>query len=158
MAKVCSKCGVEKEDCEFRLGRNVCKLCVVAQTKKWRHDNRARFLASHAEYQRTYRRDHPEVESRKARKYRLKSKYELTQEQYDALFAEQSGCCGLCGRLAGEETLAVDHDHDTGEVRRPLCGKCNKGLGLFDDNPELLEKAAEYVRKFRRPRLEVVHG
>jgi hypothetical protein len=65
---------------------------------------------------------------------------------------EQDNKCILCGSegfLIGKnnhnEKLAVDHCHETGKVRRLLCHNCNRGLGLFKDNPELLRKAAEYV-------------
>lgn len=50
--------------------------------------------------------------------------------------------CVICG---SEETLVVDHDHNTGLVRGMLCNRCNLGLGHFRDDPLLLEFAAQYL-------------
>lgn len=52
--------------------------------------------------------------------------------------------CVICG---SDEPLVVDHDHKTGQVRGMLCNHCNRGLGHFRDDPELLEFAAQYVRE-----------
>jgi len=54
--------------------------------------------------------------------------------------------CVICG---SEEPLVIDHDHQTGKVRGMLCNHCNRGLGHFRDDPELLEFAAQYVRETR---------
>jgi len=50
--------------------------------------------------------------------------------------------CTICGE---EESLVVDHDHKTNQIRGMLCNRCNKGLGLFRDNPDLLEYARIYL-------------
>lgn len=50
--------------------------------------------------------------------------------------------CVICG---AEGDLVVDHDHSNGAVRGMLCGHCNRGLGHFRDDPQLLEFARMYL-------------
>lgn len=57
---------------------------------------------------------------------------------------KEGKACELCGAT---EDLAVDYCHTRGKIRGVLCQPCNKGLGFFRDNPELMERAAEYVRR-----------
>ena len=81
------------------------------------------------------------------RKHDLKKKYGLSLEEYFSMIDQQGGICAVCsGPPVGHGHLVVDHDHKTGTVRKLLCDKCNLGLGYFNDNPELMEKAAAYVR------------
>jgi hypothetical protein len=67
----------------------------------------------------------------------------LTVEQRAQMIEQQGGACAICREPV---TLTVDHDHQTQIVRGLLCRHCNWGLGQFKDNPELLERAALYVR------------
>ena len=78
--------------------------------------------------------------------------YGITEAEYEAKKVEQGHRCYICGSegfMIGTnnhtEKLAVDHNHNTGNVRKLLCHNCNRGLGLFQDNAELLRKAAEYL-------------
>lgn len=66
----------------------------------------------------------------------------MTMNERRRRIASQSGKCGICGK---EATLCRDHDHTTGADRGFICGDCNKGLGFFKDNPEILESAATYL-------------
>lgn len=81
---------------------------------------------------------------------RLRQKYGMSQEQYEALHEAQGGLCSICGKPqdpAGTITrLVVDHDHASNRVRALLCDACNRGLGFFLDDPALLEAAAQYLR------------
>jgi hypothetical protein len=50
--------------------------------------------------------------------------------------------CSICG---AREDIVGDHDHETGEFRGLLCGRCNVGIGMLGDSPERLRQAAEYL-------------
>lgn len=50
--------------------------------------------------------------------------------------------CTICG---DEDDLVIDHDHKSNKIRGILCNRCNKGLGLFRDNPDFLEYARIYI-------------
>jgi hypothetical protein len=90
----------------------------------------------------------------------------LTVSVYKEKWAEQDGRCAICrteetvrGSTGRVRRLAIDHDHESGEVRGLLCHACNVALGLFDDDPELLEAAAGYLRAAaRRVALHVMEG
>lgn len=83
--------------------------------------------------------------------------YGVSRQQYLDMLKAQGGRCAICGRTADDVTsgdprqkeLSVDHCHATGKVRALLCAGCNTGLGKFFDNPDLMEKAARYVRDYQ---------
>jgi len=70
-------------------------------------------------------------------------KYSITKEQWEELAAKQEGKCAICLRYL---PLRVDHNHATGKVRGLLCHSCNLGIGIFEDDPDRLQRASEYVR------------
>ena len=86
------------------------------------------------------------------RKNKLKKKYGIDSKDYDAMLRKQDGLCAICKkpetsvRSGKFLLLAVDHCHKTGRVRGLLCSACNRGLGLFYDNPFSLDTAAKYLR------------
>lgn len=61
----------------------------------------------------------------------------------------QGNKCMLC-KKDFDQTADVDHCHVTGKYRSILCRKCNGGLGQFNDDPELLRRAANYIEFYRR--------
>ena len=80
--------------------------------------------------------------------------YSLTPERYDAILEAQGGGCGICERKPGQRRLAVDHDHaccpgktSCGEcVRGLLCWSCNKYLQHIRDDPETMQRGANYMQ------------
>jgi len=84
----------------------------------------------------------------KERANNLKRMFGMSLETYDEKLKAQGGVCAICGGLCKSgKRLAVDHNHTTGKIRDLLCGNCNGGLGKFLDNPELLLKAADYLKE-----------
>ena len=87
-------------------------------------------------------------EKERQRQNKLKKRYGITAQQYDEMYAAQSGCCAICGKHQTQlkKSLAVDHDHKTGQVRGLLCFDCNTGIGKLQDDEQLILNAARYIR------------
>lgn len=87
-------------------------------------------------------------------RHRLR-KYGLTGSQVDDIIANQGGRCPICSKTISRDQCHIDHDHaccaggnSCGEcVRGILCGNCNSGLGLFNDDMESIARALEYLQK-----------
>lgn len=123
-AGVCTNCGRQRDS-----GNQLCMRCGATSrraSEKWK--------AAQTDYD---------------KKKALRRKYGLTMEQWDSLFAAQGHACELCRTTAPVGGWTVDHDHASGRVRAILCRLCNIGLGSFRDDPELLERAAAYLRKHK---------
>lgn len=88
-------------------------------------------------------------ERQKERSFRaLMKKYGISPEVYEQERIKQEYSCYLCGEHEDKQPhkrLHVDHCHTTGKYRGLLCNKCNAGLGFFNDNIAVLQKAIEYI-------------
>jgi len=74
--------------------------------------------------------------------------YGIGFEEYDAMLAKQNGLCAICGKEPSlKRRLAIDHCHKTNVVRGLLCLKCNKGIGLLNDDTTTMSKAIEYINR-----------
>ncbi len=90
----------------------------------------------------------------------------ITQSQVndvrDRLLVGQGGECALCG-ITETPDWHLDHDHRCCSrnrrcwncVRGVLCRRCNVALGMFDDDPESLRRAAGYLESSSRMNLSV---
>ena len=134
-----------------------CKKCDTAYRRKWLASNPER-KARYNEYSRSYHLEHRERRLKQMREWKrrnplrvklandLRHRQGLTPDEYRELIAAQEGQCAICGdRPSASKSLAVDHCHETGIIRGALCDRCNLGLGLLRDNPEILRAAAHYV-------------
>ena len=85
------------------------------------------------------------------RNYSLLKTYSISHEEYLCMLEKQDGKCYICkfkesDLLGGKKHLCVDHCHKTKRVRGLLCDKCNRGIGLLQDSPEILFNAYLYLK------------
>ena len=95
---------------------------------------------------RTYREKNREALSWAKRLY----KYGITKEQYLTMYQQQNGLCAIClgpCRDSRNRSMAVDHCHVTGRIRGLLCSPCNTAIGMLQDSPVMLRRAADYLEK-----------
>lgn len=117
-----------------------CRKCVSIRASKWQAEHPDRVL--------NYRRAHYNVD-------------------FNDLWSKQDGKCALCGdtmlpRGKGPKSVVIDHDHNCCPPRPgragASCGKCVRGLlhrdcnlllGRLEKNPGYLQRAEDYLRRWR---------
>lgn len=118
--------------------------------------------AAAREYQRVkqakYRALHPEKRSATQRRSEMIRRFGITPERYAEMLAAQSGLCQICkDPPKPTKRLCIDHDHSccAGQiktcgrcVRGLLCDRCNRGMGLFGDDPVVLAAVIEYLTQW----------
>jgi hypothetical protein len=121
-------------------GEKLCIDCNIHKPISDFHKNKKKYLSSvcincSKERSKAYHKSYYKYE-----------KYGITKEEFDRIQTAQLGECAICNKPIFQEGH-IDHCHATGKVRGILCGKCNKGLGLFDDNINYLTNAIKYLTK-----------
>jgi hypothetical protein len=133
--KKCATCGEVKAPenfypCKGRKDslQTSCKDCGRKHSRRWQADNRTPASTKNS---------------------MLKSKYNLTLDDYHNLLDQQGGKCACCGTTdpRGKGTFHVDHCHETGHIRGLLCHSCNVGIGHLGDNLQGILQAAMYLSK-----------
>jgi len=141
--KSCSECGKEKDLEDFPKNRNglhgrhsLCKECHNKASRE-RYENQKRGTSNKRVPGYDYRSSY------------LKRVYGISVAQYEELLEKQHHCCAVCGKHENEEkkSLAVDHNHKTGEVRGLLCNYCNHRLVSRHTDGNLLRKIADYIEQ-----------
>jgi len=80
-------------------------------------------------------------------------KFGITMKQYCDMLLAQDGKCAICKQVETAtrngkiKTLAVDHCHDTGNIRGLLCAQCNTMIGKAKDDRNILLSAVKYLDK-----------
>lgn len=135
----CKTCEEVKPSSEFRKDkamksgyRSTCRACLSEQDRVRYHARRK----TNPDYQESNRNS------------RYKYLYGITTEDYNLLLEKQHHKCALCKRHDDEfkTRLAVDHDHNTGEIRGLLCRGCNLALGRLGDTEESLLRVIKYLK------------
>ena len=145
--KICNKCNVIKSFEDFykqKKGKfglcGRCKECMQAYYNKRYSENPDKIRA----IQKKYYDNNPTAK----RNTMLKYYYKLSREEYDILLMKQNNSCGICKTHINDlnRDFDVDHSHETNKIRGLLCPKCNKGMGLFNDDVKLLENCLKYLK------------
>lgn len=94
----------------------------------------------------------------------LKKLYGLSLEDWDEMVIRQAGRCGNPGcnvQMTKAKEPHVDHAHVPNYRKLPqhekkmlvrglLCGRCNTGIGQFDDDEKKLAGAIQYLTQHKR--------
>jgi hypothetical protein len=115
---------------------------VRAKQRAWWRTPKGK--AYQAKYQARYRAS-PKGKIYKTRN-NIKHTYGIDLENFQAQMEHQDGVCPITGRAPTEHRrFDIDHCHATGKLRGLIYWKINRGLAWFNDNPEWLRRAAEYL-------------
>ena len=140
--KTCNRCGEKKPKELFYGAYAFCIECRKIGCKKYYNEHKKELnLRQRERYAKS-----PTLRLG----YKLKA-HRLTINDYNVLLGQQAGKCAICKNGETEcykgkkRRLAVDHCHKTGQIRGLLCGKCNKALGLLQDNPQFITNALIYL-------------
>jgi hypothetical protein len=152
LSKTCVRCGETKPMDGFKNRkdskdgrRNDCRRCSMVREELRRKQPavKAKMLAAQSARR---KRNYDPLANKNGM---LRWRFGITLKEYDAMLAEQSGGCAICGGV-DTRALAVDHDHQTGQVRALLCGPCNTGIGHLGDDPKRILAAAAYLLRYKK--------
>lgn len=124
-------------------GKGRCQECY----KRWYHN-----LDSVKEKRKIYQDKNKDRYAASCRQTHMKKKYGLGIDSYESMLSSQNGLCAICGNLETAiingkiKNLCIDHDHVTGKIRGLLCQNCNQMIGHGQDNSEILEAGAAYLK------------
>lgn len=136
-------------------GSKVCADCKMAQSvdnfKLLKHTNRRYSYCTACSYERERKRWRSLPQKEQRAKW-LKSKFDLTWDEYISMYAAQNKTCAIClipisivSKGRNHTTACVDHCHSSGKIRGLLCNHCNRALGLLKDNLETIKRMEKYL-------------
>lgn len=130
-------------------GKGLCGSCYNASLINRTDEIRAKCLKAHREKAKVRRDNGDKVEwSEKQRNRMLRHRYGIDHAQYMAMLAAQNNGCAICGKTGGDTRatrLYVDHNHETGGVRKLLCAGCNSAVGMVEKGPSFLASIFAYL-------------
>lgn len=124
---------------------------LKAQIKKYKIENKEKVEESAL----LWRNKNPDKVKRYQRASNLKQSFGISIKEYDQMAEKQNNLCAICEkpetfihhRTNRPAKLSVDHCHATSKVRQLLCKKCNSGIGLFNEDVNVIQNAIKYLEK-----------
>jgi hypothetical protein len=141
----CNRCGRTLPEPQFE-GYHLCRRCRTIQDElavlNARPGSRLAKVRAAVELVESLRAERTRVLIQERRGH----KYNFSREQLRALTEAQQNRCAICDCPPdADQVLHLDHDHESGEARGLLCMHCNIGIGFLRDDPDLLERAYDYL-------------
>lgn len=150
LTKTCKICKEDKPLTDFYKVKiwcsSYCKVCNNEKGRRWSKENPEKKL----EGCRSWRERNPGKGEFASWRSLIKGKYGITPEIFQNMLDKQNGVCVICGsgQLRNKTNrLCIDHIKGTKIVRGLLCDLCNKGLGHFKENIDIMNNAISYLRK-----------
>jgi hypothetical protein len=151
--KLCTQCGNPGEFGKRKRSKDglksACNKCSAKYQKRWYAANTEKFKG----YVQRWNVLHPEQYKAVRRPSFLKRLYGMSIEDFTLMLEAQDNKCAICHLEFNDSRVPfVDHDHEIAKVdkrksvRGLLCHRCNVGLGQFDENPQRLSAAIEYLQ------------
>lgn len=149
----CSNCSEVKQLQDFEVfimkgrayTRKQCKPCRRAKVKA-RYDQSSQVRERHVANAKEWAKNNPDKKKIKDRRAAWK-RQGIDPDLAEAYYQDHDGKCEICNHKSNGASLAIDHCHSTGRIRGMLCGPCNRGIGLLQDSPNLLQAAYDYLTK-----------
>ena len=164
--KICTKCNSAKEDNEYYKQRgklySSCKSCKKKQVNKnYVHHPRqlkkdktivkqccstCEVIKPISDY--SFRRKRGIYLTNCKACQRIKQvvkTYNVSAEKAISLMNNHT--CGICKSDVYGQNQHVDHDHSTGKARDILCNNCNRAIGYFQEDIDILNNAIKYINK-----------
>jgi hypothetical protein len=157
LERFCPACKDNKDVKDFYISKGKpCGYCKTCTNKKSELRRKTFPDLVRIEKDKWYRKNIDDI-----RLHRIEKSYNISAKEFKDILDKQNNKCYICGFnfILGDRVTSpqIDHNHkccpDTGKccgkcIRKLLCNNCNNGLGRFRDNPELLDKAASYLREY----------
>jgi len=113
----------------------------IFYTRRWARNNPEKAKEAHKDYY----KNNKERCDKLRRKSEVKRLYGLSDADYYSMIEQQNNKCYICGQSPKKNALAVDHDHQTGKIRKLLCSGCNHHVGIIEKGEDYLISLVRYL-------------
>ena len=141
--KQCKKCKEFKSLADFWANRDShdklqykCKVCMTIDYKDWVKNNDPKRQAYSARNKNKFRDN------------QLQRNFGISLIEYNQILNSQNGACAIC-KSSSSKNLAVDHCHDTNQIRSLLCLACNTALGVIEGSRVSLRTYLDYIEEHK---------